>query len=75
MHSYRSGESILLKKKNLLQWSLVNCLNRAEGSKNNEAKVFHKESLETYKSIFGEKNPILIQPYINLAMVLYKKYA
>ena len=41
--------------------------------KNKEAKVFHKESLETYKSIFGEKNPLLIQPYINLAMVYFNE--
>ena len=41
--------------------------------KNKEAKVFHKESLDTYKSIFGEKNPLLIQPYINLAMVYFNE--
>tara|TARA_Y100001970_G_scaffold198669_1_gene241680 strand:- start:5612 stop:8635 length:3024 start_codon:yes stop_codon:yes gene_type:complete len=41
--------------------------------KNKEAKVFHEESLETFKSIYGEKNPILIQPYINLAMVYFNE--
>ena len=41
--------------------------------KNKEAKVFHEESLETYKSIYGEKNPLLIQPYINLAMVYFNE--
>ena len=41
--------------------------------KNSEAKVFHKESLETYKSIYGGNNPLLIQPYINLAMVYFNE--
>ena len=41
--------------------------------KNKEAKVFHEESLETHKSIYGEKNPLLIQPYINLAMVYFNE--
>jgi len=41
--------------------------------KNKEAKIFHRESLNIYKSIYGENNPILIQPYINLAMVYFNE--
>ena len=37
--------------------------------KNKESEIYHKESLENFKSIYGNKNPILIQPLINLAMV------
>ena len=37
--------------------------------KNKESKIYHEESLENFKKIYGDKNPILIQPFINLAMV------
>ena len=37
--------------------------------KNKESKIYHEETLNTYKSIYGDENPILIQPLINLAMV------
>ena len=37
--------------------------------KNKESKIYHEESLKNFKKIYGEENPILIQPLINLAMV------
>ncbi len=37
--------------------------------KNKESKIYHEESLKNFKKIYGDENPILIQPLINLAMV------
>ena len=39
--------------------------------KNKESKIYHEESLKNYKKIYGDENPILIQPLINLAMVYF----
>ena len=39
--------------------------------KNDEARKFHNESLIGYIENFGENNPALIQPYLNIAMVHY----
>ena len=39
--------------------------------KNKESKIYHEESLKNFKKIYGDENPILIQPLINLAMVYF----